>query len=603
MRKIVALLLVFIMCLPVLAACNKGEDTPEETTETSVPVSVVAGGTTEYAIVYASSHDEMGNASYAMAKLIQKTVKSATGVEMTLVSESGNSQAKEIIVGKLSREETFTSPVSAETYQMGYSVFMSGDKIVLEAGSVIGLRFATYAFLKDLLGVDLHESSEVALNESKTEFTVSSGYTASETLTSAEFPYMGVALAEFGICFSANDDAQKRAAIILQQEIKSQDGVALERLNSKWAEEGKAYFYFEKDETVNDGNFRIKTEGKKIILSAKDYHGYFAAAHAVVALREDLGYYPFRDGKSDTGSHVDYLETYEKSSAYVYNNSSEYRLMFYNVFWGKTENEEPERSAVQVEVIKAYCPDVIGFQEFRADRRDMVPMLKALGYEETMDYQQCNVVSGSSGATDSELYNYAPIFYNSATTKCIDKGFYRYTEHSKESERASKCLSWAVMASKSTGEKYLVVNTHMTVGSESSIKEKQAKEVVNLITELMTRYNVPVFLGGDFNGKYHEANFKYFEAQGFKDVEKNNLATEYTSKLKTNHIAPANKSSYGLLWPVDNDDTEINSAKSVDHIMIKNASNVSISVYGVVADNYAMSGGDHYPIFTDFSIQ
>ena len=58
----------------------------------------------------------------------------------------------------------------------------------------------------------------------------------------------------------------------------------------------------------------------------------------------------------------------------------------------------------------------------------------------------------------------------------------------------------------------------------------------------------------------------------------------------------------GLMWPADNDDTGVNPSASVDHIMIKNAASVSISVYGVIADNYAMCGGDHYPIFADFSI-
>ncbi|MBQ9087049.1 MAG: hypothetical protein IJY47_07685 [Clostridia bacterium] len=604
MKRFVALLLVFLMCLPVLAACKKDGEDLEDTSEVGVPVSLITGGASEYVIVYATGTNEEIKNSYTTGKLIQKTVKSVTGVELSLVPDTTAAAPKEILVGPLSRTDTYTSPVSVETYQMGYSVFWAGEKIVLEAGSDTGLHFAACALLKELVGVDLLNNEEAARNESKTEFTVLSTFAPSETLTSVEVPYIGVPLDEFGICFANSDYLQKRAAIHLQQEIKTLDGAVLERVETNWAEEGKAYFVFEKDETVSDGNFRIRTEGKRIILSAKDYYGYNAASRAVIKLRKEAGFYPFRDGGTDAGTYLDHLKAYEKSAKYAYSNSSEYRLMFYNVFWG--DGHLPERATLQVSMIEEYSPDVVGFQEFKKNRRThIVPALLELGYAEAMDYTKGNMVSASFGTgTSDALYNYVPIFYQTATTKCIDSGYYRYTAQHSESESASKSLSWALMESKSTGERYLVVNTHMCT-QDDSIKGRQAVEAVKLINELLTRYNVPVFLGGDYNGTYTNANYTYFAGTGgFTDIEKNNLATEYTSKLKSYHRDyPAYKSSLGLMWPAEKDDTGVNPSASVDHIMMKNASSVAISVYGVVADDYTMSGGDHYPIFVDFTIR
>ena len=429
-----------------------------------------------------------------------------------------------------------------------------------------------------------------------------SDFTASETFVSETMPYMSHDLSEYAVCYDNLQYNQKRGAVILQQEIKSVDKVVMERVEQRWSEEGKPYFWFETDNTLASGSFRIRTAGTRITISAKDSYGFISAARAVVDLRKDLGFYPFREGSSNEGVHLDYLKAHEASSKYAYNNSSEYRVMFYNVYWG---GAEVERGILQSELVLEYRPDVVGFQEFKENRRSgIVTPLKAAGYEEAMDYKKGNFVSGNSGETSATLYNYVPIFYNTATTKCVESGYYRYARQISVEESASKSLSWGVFESKATGERYLVVNTHMCT-QDDSIKGIQAKEAVALINELLTRYDVPVFLGGDYNGTYGSSNYTYFasEAGGLTDIEKNNLATIYTSKLRSYHRDyPVNNTAMGLMWPAEKDDTGVDPSGSVDHIMIKNASAVKISVYGVIADNYAMCGGDHYPIFADFSI-
>ena len=604
MKRIVALLLVLIMCLPIVVACKKDEVPEESDTEAAPPMSVISDGVSDYVIIYSIGPENMRDLPRNVGNLIRDTVKTVTGVELPVLSDSVAPKAKEIVIGATSRADNYTSPVSAETYLNGYSLFVDGERIVLESASEAGMYFGAYTFLKELLGVDLQNGESAVRDESKTDWSISSNYAATQTLVSAHLPYMDIPLESFAVCYDSANYIQMRAAITLQQEIKNQDLVIMERIYHSWAKDDAPYFYFEQDNSEKDGGFKIRTEGKRVIFSAKDYYGYVSAVRAAMELRKDLGFYPFREDDTRSGGYLDYLKGYEETAKYAFGSTSEYRVMFYNALWDNTS--VVERAKLQCAMIEVYQPDVVGFQEFKEIRRGaMVSLLQKLGYAETMNYKDGNMVSATyGGGTSSSLYSMVPIFYNTATTKCIESGFHRYTAQISEWESESKTLSWAVMESKSSGERYLVMNTHMCT-QDDTIRGRQAKEVVDLVNELFTRYNVPVFLGGDYNGTYDSANFRYFasESGGFTDVEKNNLATQYTSKLKSYHRPyPEYNESIGLMWPVGGDDTGVNPAASVDHIMIRNASSVSVSVYGVIADDCTISGGDHFPIFFDFSI-
>lgn len=601
MKRFFALLLTFLLCLPLLVACKGDGETEESGTDAGTPLSVIANDASEYAIVYPSADTELTAAAYSVGRMLQKTIESATGVELVLQDDQKGAREKEILIGPVTRDGVGAAPVSPETYQLGYSAYMWGNKIVLSGGSETGLRLAAYALIRELLGLDLLSDPKVPVLTDRTEFSVSSVFSATETLVTEKMPFIGVPLEDFGVCFDDGAYSEKRAAIILQQEIKDVDGVVLERVAKAWEEKDGAYFYFETDETLAGGTFRIRTEGKRIILSAKDYYGFNAAGRTVMEMRSDYGFYPFRETQENTGDHLDTLRSLEASAKYAFHNSSEHRVMFYNVLWGTSI----ERSILQSEMVKAYSPDVIGFQEMKEDRRSgIVPVLLKSGYAEAMDYKEGNMKSEKYGTgTDKDLYNYVPIFYKTATTKCIESGYLRYKAQYSESESASKSLSWAVLESKNGGDRYIVLNTHMCT-QDDDIRRSQAREAVVVANELLSRYDVPVFLGGDYNGTYGAANYLYFAVTGgFTDIEKDNLATEYTSKIKSFHRGfPSYRNNLGLMWPADDDDTGVNPAGSVDHIMIKNREDVTVSVYGVVVDDYTMSGGDHYPIFADFSI-
>ena len=606
MKRTIAFFLVLMMCLPLIVACQKTvESTPvdSDTTMSDVPSTpVILNGSSEYVIVYSvSTENKMTGLYQDMATLLQGKIKELTGAELSVVSEDTAPADKEIVVGKTSRSGEAASPVSIDAYKLGFSIFRSGEKILLEAGSQVGLRLAIYTLLEDLLGVDLLFDVDAKVEEGMKEFSLSENYEVAETFTSEKLPYFGVSADKIGICYG-DGYVQQRASVLLQNELNAIEKVKPERVTHSNAKAGTVYFWLQTDNTVQDGGFRLSASGQKILVSAKDYYGFAAAIKAIAKLRRSLGFYPFGEKRTAEGSHVDYLPTADATAKYAFDRS-EYRVMFYNVLWDDLALQE--RAILQTEVVEVYRPDVIGFQEFDERRRtDMVPILQDLGYAETMNYKQGNFVSGSSGATKTNLYSCVPIFYNTATTKCIANGFYRYAAQYSVGESKSKTLSWAVMESKVSGEKYIVVNTHMCT-QDDEIKGKQAKEAVNVIDNILKTYDFPVFLGGDYNGNYNNANFKYFGGDGgFTDVEKNNMAEEFTSKLKSYHRPyPVFNDTYGLMWAGAEDDSGAKTPEvSVDHIMVKNDYPVTIDVYGVVVDDYTISGGDHFPIFVDFSI-
>lgn len=607
MKRLLAFLLAMILCLPLIVACRKEEQPSEKTTNEDTKItslSLIANGASEYVIVYSqSTANQMAGVYQSIAILLQKYMKELTGVELSVVSETEAPVAKEILVGPTTRLTETGSPVAADTYQKGYSLYATGEKVVLEANSNVGIKLGMYAFLQDLLGVDLLANDKAVPEEGKKDFSLAGDYANSKTVTSEKVPFLNISVDQLGVCYGETY-TQKRAAILLQQELKAIEKITPECIARTNVKADKTYFSFETDNTVGGGEFRVAVTDKRITVLAKDYYGFVSAVRSIAKTRKSLGFYPYGSERTVTGSHVDHLLKYEESAKYAFNRSTEYRLMFYNVLWDNTE--VAERGILQNEVLKAYDPDVIGFQEFHERRRTaIVADLQERGYAEAMNYKSGNFVSGSSGATKANLYCYVPIFYKTATTKCVESGFYRYVAQHSVAESASKTLCWAVMESKESGDRYLVVNTHMCTQADE-IKGKQAEEAVKVIDKILEKYNVPVFLGGDYNGRYTNANHKYFAGEGgFVDVVQGKLASEYTANIQAHHRPyPVFNQNLGLMWPAEGDDTGVNNdTLSVDHIMVKNDYPVSIEVFGTVADPYTISGGDHFPIFIDFSIK
>ena len=618
MKRIFVLLLALILCLPVMVACNK-EDTEEPVVPPPAPqthLNLIVNDVSEYQIVIsadATKYDE--EAAYDL----RYVVKMLTGVQLPVVSDTAPATDKEIIFGATNRKSLYTLPLD---YHDGYIVCVVGQRLIFEARNAAMMNTAISTFVRAQFGVSIN-SNALDRQPDRNDVAIALDYLVyNDTAAVYQVIYDGSYM-------------QKRYANFFQDTIKSiasSNLVLVETEPNGVAPQVKLV----EDDTLESGCWKIVVgeDQKSLTAYAKDYYGFSAVALYLEKVIKENGknVYPFEKNQTLSGSHVELLEKAEGASAYVYNKTEEYRVMFYNVLWGDPEPQE--RNFLAATMVKEYMPDVIGFQEFNTTKRNgkngIPTLLQSAGYVEAFDSKVENMKSkedggwGTSGGTKVELddgshyytyYNCVPLFYNQNTTEFVDGGFYWYKNQIDSSNQnncgatdcASKSLSWGVFRSKTTGEEYMVISTHMCTRS-NGVRGKQAEEAVALINELLKTYDVPVFFGGDFNGTSSAANYQIFtgEGVGYIDIGAGNVATEYTAKVDTMHTAPEYNETKELVWPklTDNAGSLGGSLGSVDHIFLTNeeSKQVKVGVFGVVVDECSRSASDHLPLFVDFSI-
>ena len=128
--------------------------------------------------------------------------------------------------------------------------------------------------------------------------------------------------------------------------------------------------------------------------------------------------------------------------------------------------------------------------------------------------------------------------------------------------------------------------------------------MVALIDSLIEKYDVPVMLGGDYNGRIDAANYEKFVEGGLINVQLEDLPTLYNSPAKSSHGPyPEFDPTYKIVVPAAGDNSgSVDKNSNIDHIMVKNHESMEITVFGVVIDDMSITNADHFPIFFDFSI-
>ena len=626
-KRIALVLLAFVLCLSALTACNKKDADVTTVPDAPTPpppepkIVIVDGGQSAYQIVIASdAADFEEDAAYAL----RYAIKTLTGVELEVVADSQPAQDKEIVIGKTSRSSLYEVGVN---YMDGYAILTSGERIIIEAGTNGSLLLALSKLSVDCFGVDINSDAIYDAEEIAT-LSVPISYKKSN----AQYDFL-VDAETLYICHD-NSYMQKRMAYMMHEAITADiqdDDVTLTLTVTKDFPGLNAYSMMLLDnDALDPGTWTVSLTDKTVSISAADYYGFTGAMRYLSATNAKMGYYNVIPNTTVSGSYKDTLEDIEGGTAYAYNRTAEHRIMFYNVLW---DNPVPaERNLLNAEMVAQYNPDVLGLQEFNNSKRDgagdnnLVTLLGELGYVETVDPRVKNVDAakwgdgGKSVTVNNETYktyyNCTPLFYNTNTTRCIASEYYWY-ENQIDAENkgncgvmdcASKAMTWGVFETIETGERYIVVSTHMCTRSDG-VKGLQAIEAVNVVNGLIAEYDCPVFFGGDLNGRTVNKNHIYFTSEdgGFTDVERNDLASLYTSKTKAHHRPyPAVKNEYEkLVWPTADDDTgTFDASESVDHILLHNhkKETVSITVFGTVVDHCTLSGADHFPIYVDFSI-
>ncbi len=243
----------------------------------------------------------------------------------------------------------------------------------------------------------------------------------------------------------------------------------------------------------------------------------------------------------------------------------------------------PARAEGFLRVYSDTMPDVIGTQECTAL---MQSELLDNFQENGMTYE---VIEG--GRT--------PIFYNTSTLKLVEYAHEIYPDTYSGVEgnfNNSGTKSWtvAVFELKETGDRFILLNTHLWYKSEEEqpgsdeARKYQMQIAIAKVREYYERYQCATYMVGDMNATYDSLALEYAYEEGFKHAH--DIAVEFVDETKGTH--QCNSSGFGPIQEGRFED-------SIDHILVYGVSEGCVRTFRRFSESYYASLSDHLPVFID----
>lgn len=287
------------------------------------------------------------------------------------------------------------------------------------------------------------------------------------------------------------------------------------------------------------------------------------------------------------------------ANVYAFKRRGNHRIMYYNILWDSDPSHAPgERNIMTADIVREFSPEVVGFQECGRFKRKYLYFNDIVTQMERVGYREAPISDVKNSFHDC---NCTPLFYKVSEVNFIEGAYHWYSMQTPglgEGDASSKSLSWGVFESKKTGERFIVVTTHLCTQVED-IREQQAKEAIKLFEDLHEHYGLPIVLGGDLNSNHHDKGYRCFRDFGKYDSAAG-LASEYVSPEQTFHPYPEFCPELGLCMPGDG--VWYETQKSVDHILFPlRTDSLDVKVFGVVVNSHSLATSDHFPVFADFN--
>ncbi|MCC8016576.1 MAG: hypothetical protein LIO43_04245 [Clostridiales bacterium] len=232
------------------------------------------------------------------------------------------------------------------------------------------------------------------------------------------------------------------------------------------------------------------------------------------------------------------------------------------------------RAKMFVQMLKSVQPDVVGIQELSDEWYCCVKENLPAGYK--------LLYPVSTGI----FVRMTAMIYNSNSVSLIEKGQMKYKNGDNPRLRR---VVWAVFEQKSSGKRFAVTNTHFDLLREGQEKEEyavmqsQTEELVNLVSNLYSRYNCPVFSAGDFNAMENTESTKPIDAPEIYSQLSSNLND---LKYDAENFVCGNAQGFA--------------APSYDHIFSNKE--VSVKQFVLLSDESMNKMSDHYPAFADIDL-
>jgi len=174
-------------------------------------------------------------------------------------------------------------------------------------------------------------------------------------------------------------------------------------------------------------------------------------------------------------------------------------------------NDWPERAALNVETIKKYAPDIIGFQEWQTGNQ--------AAYDKTLteyDYEM-----GLISIRQTERKHHLPIYWKPARFEMLDSGGFYLSETPDEwsagwGATLIRVVNWVRLRDLEEDTTFVHLNTHFD--HEGDIPRTNSAALIVERMQQIRQPGEPVIVTADFNAKPDSDAYAIFRENGYVDT-------------------------------------------------------------------------------------
>ncbi len=610
--KFLSVILAGVLLCGTLAGCNGdgGQITTEppvsdsESDSSDTPsqdgkVVLASNGKTDFTIwvasdIYANYPDVINQINDVTA-----LIKSKTDASVKIMSDSSYSikatKKPAMLIGNTKFAES--KQVSDNMKSKDYYVGMTGDKIVLNGGDIDGISKAIRFFYITVLNSQKVTDKTMVFDPAVHTLHQTEKY----DINSIKFGDVELGTVNIVLPRTANVN-ERYFAYALRYWLYHRYGYRMEIVDDSTAKNdhellvgctnrGTAAELKENEYSVSVRNGKLCFEAGGM-LSYNEMYSY---------VTETL----FKPGNSAdhtlSSSHsykATATESLDNGSLLIASKTGDIRVMLYNVFNGIVEYDDGTstgpisyRQSMQLEMIRSYAPDVVGFNEYSKNYNEFDALMTGLGYVKVPN--------------NSSIRNNNPIFYDSNRLELLASGYrvYESVDASKVVDE-SKAAAWAVFNVKETNKRFIVISTHFMWNSPKITAEEgeearrlNAAELVDLVSDIraLGYEDVPVIMGGDLNSTSQKDSIKIIRDAGYTcawDIAavKNNTNGHHSYSRYTPEF-----NTYSTIYsPNKKHDT------AIDHAFVSKG--ITVNSFVAITVPYALCTSDHCPTVTDFTV-
>lgn len=609
MKKLFSIFFALLLALGCLFGCTpdtdntyendgKGDESISESqnesqndTDSKDELEVVKDGKTEFSVWVEQTMWSERTDLRAQVRELTSKIEAKTGAKLTVSGDRYFTEADEskpaILIGRTKSESNYKL---SESLRIGdYIIGRSGNKILIYAEHAEGAMDGIKYFIGKILTPETESGRDFSFKKSHE-------YTYKKTYGITSIKCLDKELYEYSLVIPENATASENLiAYTLRYHLITNYGFDLSVIkDSDTPVKNEILIGKTNRSTVTpDVNYyTVSAKNGKLEIAANGALGYENLMNYITTKLFRTGENKKYTLEENFLANEPITPSTDNGSFLAGNHTGDVRFMTYNVYGYGEGAPVNIRIHLQIELIKSYMPDIVGFQEYTdVYHTGLTPLLLELGYTQvTVDTEIDGVV----------YKNFTPMFYRADKLTQKASGFNIQTNSNPN--ELSKTTTWASFET-TDGKKVSAIATHFMwsgdnkVPNHAQLRKEHAEYVAALSAELKQTYGAPVIFGADMNcNSASEPSLILLEG-GLALAQE--IAPEGRKNDNNGHHAHA---SYDK---VNNYFTSYSIPRgkytaSIDHIYVTEGT--TVTAFATLCSEYAVFSSDHSPLIVDVTL-